>query len=314
MKTAQFLKYEINPRYFEQYPIDWKQIFGCQAPLAIEIGCGNGEFLISWVQSHPDWNFVGIEMALESVARIQRRLFQYNVQNVRVIRDDARFVIRELFSDESLHYVMTNFPDPWPKDKHRHHRLMTPEFTRTLAAVLQKEGIFEIVTDQLWYAEEVQLLLKKSGFFAVAEIEENPVRSVTTKYERKWRKLGRAIYRVVVRKQQFCSINRILENTEMPHVIIEKELHPAQIFKLKDTLYKEEGLVFNIKKVYSDNHFKEFLLETVAVDSGYKQIFFILIARHPKGFIVKIDQSIQPYRTPAVKKAVFQIGKILSEN
>ena len=63
MKTAEFLKYEINARQAESLPLEWESVFGRMAPLALEIGCGNGEFLVDWAQSRPDWNFVGIEIS-----------------------------------------------------------------------------------------------------------------------------------------------------------------------------------------------------------------------------------------------------------
>ncbi|MFZ0391865.1 MAG: tRNA (guanosine(46)-N7)-methyltransferase TrmB, partial [Calditrichia bacterium] len=202
MKSAEPLRYEVQGRRFASYPLQWNELFSRSAPLALEIGCGNGEFLCDWAEAQPLWNFVGIEISLESAERIQQNIHRRRLNNVRVIRDDAAFVVRELFPEESLQQIMMNFPDPWPKTKHRSRRLMRPVFIRTLSAAISRGGIYELITDQEWYARDAARLFRESAVFQVEPIEQNPQRPVTTKYERKWRKAGRSIFRLRAIKQE----------------------------------------------------------------------------------------------------------------
>ncbi|MEJ2636021.1 MAG: tRNA (guanosine(46)-N7)-methyltransferase TrmB [Calditrichia bacterium] len=311
MKTAEYLNSEINPRNFSKYPINWLSVFGREAQLFLEIGCGNGEFLAAWAQDSQDGNFIGIELSLESAERIQRRIHENRLGNVMVLRDDARFLVRELFPDDSLHHVMMNFPDPWPKLKHRERRVIIPGFVDSLAAVLEPDGIFELVTDQEWYAKESGKLFARSGFFGVREIERNPVRRITTRYERKWREENRDIFRLVAERKNRAQIQRIVENDTMPHVIVEKDIQPGQLYSLKGLVKKEENRIFLVKEVFSNQNNEAYVLRTVATDQDYTQNFFILVAKHEKGYIIKIDPAYQPYRTPAVKMAVRELGVIL---
>lgn len=312
MKTAEAAKYEVKTRAYRVFPITWENLFRRRAPLVLEIGCGNGEFLAAWARWQPDWNFVGIELSLGSAERTLQRLLENGIENTRVIRDDARFGLREFFADESLQQVIMNYPDPWPKKKHRRRRLIIPDFIRTLSAVLQKNGIFELVTDQEWYAQEAAELFAENGCFRVPALERNPNRPVTTKYERKWREEGRDVFRLQVVKQKFGKIVRIVENGEMPHEIIRKEIAAGQVFALKHVVWKNKNTVFAIKEVFADVENTTFLLRTVTADGDYNQNFYILIAHHPAGFIVKIDPNIQPFRTPAVKTAIRVIADRLS--
>jgi tRNA (guanine-N7-)-methyltransferase len=308
--NARVLQYEINPREFDQFPLDWSAIFGRVAPLALEIGCGNGEFLAAWAKSAPSWNFVGIELSLASAERMQSRIYREKLSNVRIIRDDARFAVRELFPDQSLRCIMVNFPDPWSKDRHRQRRLILPGFIRVMSSVMEMDGIFELVTDQHWYANDAWFYFKQEGLFEVSQVESEFNRDVSTKYERKWKALQRQNFRVRAVKKKSISTSRIMEN-KMPHVIIKKPINPGKINQLKGVVGKKEGMLYKILEVFRDQSGQAFLLRMVTADDDYTQNFFILVATYGQGFIVKIDPGYQPYRTPAVKAAVAEIGERL---
>jgi len=315
MKTAEIFKNELKPRRAEIYPLDWEEIYGRKAPLAVEIGCGNGEYLVAWAQFRPEWDFIGIDLSKISVERTLENIHRYQLKNVRVIHDDARFALRELFPNDSLHMVVSNFPDPWPKERHRHRRTVVPSFIQTLSAVLESGGIFELTSDQDWYVNEAAALFRESNLFRVGDIEKNPRRPFSTKYEKKWRTRQRDIYRLRVSKIHSTPITRLLENQEMPHFIIEKKHIPSpKIFQLKGVSEKGKGNMFVIKEVFATQDRQAYLLRTVATDMDYHQSFYLIVAPHQQGYIVKLDATIQPYRTPGVKAAVRKIGEMLQQD
>ncbi len=311
MKSVDALKYEIFPQHFQKYPISWEEVFDGTGPLGVEIGCGNGEFLVNWANAQPDWNFLGIELSLTSIERMQKRIYQSQLSNVRVILDDARFAARELFSEGSINRVIMNFPDPWPKEKHRQHRVINEEFISTLANVLIFKGEFELVTDEKWYAADAFSLFKNSNYFELSDIDKNPERPVKTKYERKWMEHRKDIWLVRAKKRENTTVKRIVEDGEMPHVILKNEPRSDEIHKLTGMVKKSSDHVFVVKEVFIQPEKSSYLLRLVSKDQDYTQRFFILISPHPKGFIIKIDPNLQPYRTPAVKYAVYEIGRML---
>jgi len=95
-------------------PIDWAQQFERQAPVEVEIGFGNGEFLVHEAQEHPERNFVGIEQEWASVQRALRRIAQAKILNVRVLLVDARIALERLFTPQTVQRVYALFPCPWP--------------------------------------------------------------------------------------------------------------------------------------------------------------------------------------------------------
>jgi tRNA (guanine-N7-)-methyltransferase len=309
-----YLEYAVRAAEFEHYPLDWEAIFQRKAPLAVEIGFGNGEFLIDWAGQNPAWDFIGVEISFESMIRLQKKLHQKALANIRPVREDARFAMRELFADFSLRHVLMNFPDPWPKDRHKNRRLLDEEFVRTLAAVLEEKGAYELVTDQQLYAEHARALFEESPYFTAQPPEKNPLRPVATKYEQKWRSMGRTTYRVLARKTQPATINRLLEDVSMPHVFVEKEIKPYHITQLIGSEYSESGKLFIVKAGYTALEDDRYLLRTIAKDESYKQEFYILITRQEeRRWLVKLDPAVRPYRTPAVKIAVWKIGALLNE-
>ncbi len=309
MNEVKALRYEINAREPGRLPLDWSGIFQRPAPLAVEVGCGNGEFLTAWAAEKPQWNFVGFELSLASTERSQQRIFRRQLNNVLLVRDDARFGIRELFPDGSVRQLVMNFPDPWPKERHRQRRLISMDFAGTLAAVLEMRGSYELFTDQEWYAADARDIFNESGYFDCCEVQQNPLRSVSTKYERKWKQENRITYYFKALKQKNNSIRRIGDTAIMPHVYIKHDIAPDDVSRLQGLEVRQKECVVKVKETFRSARQDAYLVRTVAVDKDYLQTFFILIARHNRNFIVKIDSGFQPYRTPAVKMAVELIAR-----
>ena len=319
MSPRQFrTKHVVPAANFESYPLEWDEIFGRKAHLGVEIGFGNGEFLVNWAKQQCDWNFVGIDLSIGSTERLQKRLMDNSINNVRIINDDARFALRELFFNDSVEQVKMNFPDPWPKERHKERRMLRASFIQILAAVLKIHGRFELVTDQLWLVEETRSLFLQTPFFTVTEIEKNPNRLVDTKYEKKWRKSGGEIFRIESSKEKNTNISRILENPKMPHKIIKKSIRPEQIQSLAGAEHSEENTMFVVKEIFADYRNNNYLLRMITKDIDYQQKFFVLITNRKmqdnvESWLVKLDDSVRTYRTPAVKIAVQRIGEILSQ-
>ena len=313
MKDIQIFQSHYDPHLSPNFPLNWGRIFKRRASLVVEVGCGNGEFLVEWAKSRPDWNFVGIELSLASGERLLSRIYQNGLQNVRLLRDDARFILRELFANESVAQVMLNFPDPWPKEKHKARRLIDRGFVQTLGTILEKQGIFDLFTDQKWYAEEAKGVFEESNAFKISSIKQNPQRSSSTKYERKWKELFRQIYHVQAVKYKNLAVRRIVENIDMPHYFVHKQVSSKQIYLLDGLERSENNKVFKVKEIFERPDHQVFLFRIITVDEGYMQTFFMLAAPHERGYIIKIDTGFQPYRTPAVKWAVAEIGRLLTD-
>ncbi len=134
--------------------------FAAPAPVVMEIGFGNGEFLTHLAGLHPEWNFIGVEIYLPGVAKAVARLEDAGVmERVRISQLPAQYVLQAQVPEESLHGVYINHPDPWPKARHVKRRLIQKDFAKLLASRLELGGFVELATDKPDLAEWMREVL-----------------------------------------------------------------------------------------------------------------------------------------------------------
>ena len=307
----EFLKYEIKPQIFKRFPLNWVEIFEREAPIVVEIGFGSGEFLENMAREMQDFNFVGFEMSLTSLWKAQKRFFRSGLSNVKVILGDGRFCLRELFPPNSVRKVVTNFPCPWSKKKHEKRRIIVESFFQTLGNVLEFGGEFEIATDERWYAEEVVRKVRKLWYLEVSRFSLNPERKFRTRYEMKWLSEGRKIHAISVRKVGNFEVERLLEGEEsMPHRLVKKaEADVNRLEGLKNRVFKEGKKLFVIKEIFRKSDGNDRVIKVIAKDGEIQQSYFVDILDKGDRYLVKLDETTIPYRTPSVKFSVFRIAE-----
>lgn len=134
---------------------DWSRVFGNDNPLALEIGCGTGHFVLQRAMMQPEVNFLAIDIYNKGCLKTCAKLDEVGLTNVRVMRVEARWLLARGVQPESLAAVYINCPDPWPKKRHRGRRLVNRAFLETLAHALTPGGDFYFSTDFDDYAESV---------------------------------------------------------------------------------------------------------------------------------------------------------------
>lgn len=304
-----FVPYLLEPRRWGTLPPRWEEIFGRPARLCVEVGFGNGEFLVEMARRFPERNWVGFETSLTCIVKTGRRLKEAGVRNVRVALLDGKFGLRELFPDESVAQVFVNFPCPWPKARHASRRLVDESFAATLAAVLEKDGEFQLVTDARWYAEEAAQHLRDAGLCVEGPmpLPEGP----GTRYEQKWRLRGLAIWRVLAKKSATRTVERIAEGT-MPHAKIPTNFEREKIKRLAGKKETWENGAVVLKEVFFSTTENAALIRAFSTDRDFVQQFFLIVSETPGGIIVQLDGATVPFRTPAVKRAVALVAEELS--
>ncbi len=274
----------------------------------LEIGFGNGEYTVQYARLHPDIFFYGVEISQACVLRCARRAGGLN--NLRLINTDARFMLRELFPDGTLQRILMQFPCPWSKNADAHKRVTAKDFADGLAAVLKTGGVFEMVTDDEPYAQEVWNILGVHEALEAENFEVNPQREITTKYERKWLSEGRNIYRVTFRKSGAFTVSRRTEQ-EM-HIKIGRNITSGDIETLKNTEGKKDKSFWKFGRSFTDG--KMYLLETLTSDDEFEQKFYIHIAPKEEGWLLRLDKTTLAFLTPAVRSAMSDAAERLSRS
>ncbi|HBT51614.1 MAG TPA: tRNA (guanosine(46)-N7)-methyltransferase TrmB [Petrotoga sp.] len=312
MNSYSYLQmYQINTKDLKSYPIEWNKIFGNSNKSIVEIGFGGGEFLVNLAKENNNYNYVGLETSLTSCHKIKKKIFQNNLNNIQIILEDAKFALREFFSDNSISKVIVNFPCPWPKSKHAKNRLFDENFIDTLSSVLEVDGEVILTTDVFWYASDVKEKFLSNGCFKVKNISEVQQLPFKTRYEKKWENEGRKKYLLIAQKRCKKDIKRLLEGEfDLPHEKI-KRLDFDKLQSLVGFKKSSENHNITIKDIYAKLDGSEYLVKVFSEDKGYIQSYFVNVIKIKEGWLVKLDDIAKAYRTPSVKEAVNIIAKEL---
>ncbi|MDQ6625514.1 MAG: tRNA (guanosine(46)-N7)-methyltransferase TrmB [Verrucomicrobiota bacterium] len=188
---------EFIPPDFEK-PIEFANLFpDANAPLEVDLGCGDGLFLSSRAAENAARNFLGVERLIGRVRTSCRRINRLGLQNARIIRVEIAHAVKVLLPPESVEAFYLLFPDPWPKRRHQTRRVFNDELLAAIAAALKPSGTFYVATDQPEYAAEMKRVVNSSKF--LQEIEATDALPLTT-FGQRFTDAGLEIHRFALRK------------------------------------------------------------------------------------------------------------------
>lgn len=182
----------------------WSEIFGNDHPLALEIGCGVGDFVVQMARLHPDYNFIALDFYNKGCIKTCKRVDKSGLANVRVLRAEARSFIDSCIPREALKMVVINCPDPWPKLRHRKRRLVNSAFVGYLSQFMQPTADLYFATDFVDYGLDVaEFMDRQAGF--INQLAPDTYRHSldgypVSKYMRRFLDMGQPIYYVHYRK------------------------------------------------------------------------------------------------------------------
>ena len=174
----------------------WKEYFGNNNPIYIEIGMGKGKFIRENALQYPNINFIGIEKYDSVVAKCLPKIDD-SLSNLAIVRMDA-LEIDKVFAYE-ISRIYLNFSDPWPKKRHHLRRLSSKVFLEKYSSIFL--GDYEILmrTDNedlfcysLMSFSEAGYVLKDLTF----NLHNNTDDIITTEYEDRFSSKGMPIYAV----------------------------------------------------------------------------------------------------------------------
>jgi tRNA (guanine-N7-)-methyltransferase len=185
---------------------DWQQIFGSDKPMVFEIGCGVGDFAVQMATLHPQWNYLALDYYNKGCLKTCKRADKAGLDNLLVVRDEARSFMERCIPRQSLRGVIINCPDPWPKLRHRKRRLVNAEFVGYLKEFMLPGADLYFATDFVDYGQDVAAMMPDiAGFNNVIapdpfrhELEGYPL----SKYMLKFMAEGKQIYYIHYRKAE----------------------------------------------------------------------------------------------------------------
>jgi tRNA (guanine-N7-)-methyltransferase len=132
---------------------EWLSVFPhFQQLLDVEIGCGNGGFLVRYAMEHPQRALVGFEIRKRWVEFAQEKIAENKLPNAHLICGNGHFGLEDMFEDNSINRLFIFHPDPWPKKQHYKRRIINQTFLELTYQKLKPEGCLYLATDvqDLW--------------------------------------------------------------------------------------------------------------------------------------------------------------------
>ena len=170
-------------------------------PIALEIGCGKGQFITQLAARDPQTAYFGLDFYSSVLVKALKKDSEA-LPNLRFLWMDASG-LSEVFAPGEVSVIYLNFSDPWPKDRHAKRRLTAPGFLKKWQSLLAPEGRLEFKTDNMplfdWSAET----LKNEGWTITAithDLHHDPVLSegnIMTEYEEKFSARGNTIGKLI---------------------------------------------------------------------------------------------------------------------
>ena len=181
------------------YKNKWKDLFGNNNPICLELGMGRGSFIIEMAKKYPNINFIGLELYASQMVMAVEKLVNTNLKNIKLINADAR-EIADIFGKE-IDTIYLTFSEPWPKKQDEKKRFTHESYLRLYDKIYKKhkhiilktdnKGLFQYSLESLsqyWYTfDRVSLDLHH---------DENKIENLMTDFERQYFKENRPIYYV----------------------------------------------------------------------------------------------------------------------
>ncbi len=183
--------------------IDFSAAFGeerAALPVALEIGCGKGGFVLVLAKREPSVNYLALEKMSNVILTPMEEVKRQGVENVRFLNIRAE-CIPCYIPEGSLDCIYLNFSTPLPKLGYANQRLTHRNFLERYKKLLKKGGRILQKTDDRDFFEFSLQEYAHCGFAlekVTYDLHEkgNPDWNIVTEYEQKWVERGLPIHRV----------------------------------------------------------------------------------------------------------------------
>ncbi|MDQ6420365.1 tRNA (guanosine(46)-N7)-methyltransferase TrmB [Paenibacillus sp. LHD-117] len=187
----------------------WREFFGNDNPIYVELGMGKGRFISQMSVRNPHINFIGVDMYDELLRRASEKgriaweeKGVNSPPNLALLRANIEG-IETMFAPGELERIYLNFSDPWPKGKHARRRLTHERFVAKYIEILNERGEIHFKTDSMTLFEfslnsfaGMELVMRNISLHL--HRDEPRVDLVFTEYEMKFMEKGQPIHRVEV--------------------------------------------------------------------------------------------------------------------
>ncbi len=170
--------------------------------IALEIGSGKGDFILTLAKRNPDTHYVSVEVIRSVAGVLAKKIVDNKMDNILLYPVDVEFLF-EAIPDGFFDVIYLNFSDPWPKKKHAKRRLTFHKFLDQYHRLLKENGKVIFKTDNTGLYEFSMEEFKNSKFVNISFIDDyvfDETNDAMTEYETKFRAEGKVIHKIIAQR------------------------------------------------------------------------------------------------------------------
>jgi tRNA (guanine-N7-)-methyltransferase len=133
--------------------LDWKRLFGREAPVVLDLGCGNGRSTILSAVTRPTHDHLGTDILPVVIRYARKRGNQRGLTNLRFAVLGAHELLERYVEPGGVAEIHAYHPQPYYDPAQVHRRLITPTFLALVHRCLVPGGLFVVQTDNPGYAK-----------------------------------------------------------------------------------------------------------------------------------------------------------------
>lgn len=181
----------------EIYKNKWRNVFGNNNPICLELGMGRGSFIIGMAKKYPNINFIGLELDINQTATAVKNIGGMKLDNLKMICADANNII-DYFGKE-IDTIYLTFSEPWPKKQDEKKRFTSINYLKLYDRVFKKNKHIILKTDnKILFQSGLEGLSSYWYTFDVVSLDlhndERNIKNVMTDFEIQYYKEHRQIY------------------------------------------------------------------------------------------------------------------------
>lgn len=293
------------------FPTNWTRLCQKSSELVVEIGFGSGEYLIYLSQKHPNALIIGIEVSETSINKAYKKLKKNRISNICLLKINAKAALWNLFKPDSILLIVSNFPDPWPKEKHKHHRLFDRDFCKLVASRLKLNGKLIIYTDDPRFSQWILQNLNLEDSLRTNFIPDSV--PPPTRYAKKWQSINKPIFLIeaVKTRQTLYNFKPIEKLSTMPTIVLKCEENVSLKSLLVD--FNElkslgEPLIV-ISRVYFSPTHDDAIFDVHLTENFLTQRYFIEAKKRNQKLILKVHDTTRVTATRGVKLCLLLLAR-----
>ena len=174
-----------------------REVFKNDHPLALELGCGRGEYTVGLGRLYPDKNFIGIDVKGARMWAGAKESLETGMKNVAFLRTSIE-LIDSFFAPEEVSDIWLTFPDPQMKKVNK--RLTSTRFMKLFGKILTEYGLIHLKTDSNFMYTYTHEMIKANHFPVQVCTDDlyqsglvDEILSIRTCYEQQWLDRGLTI-------------------------------------------------------------------------------------------------------------------------